>query len=249
MLVYKDDRLLSLILWSVTTMKTGLIVCWVLLLSACTSGYDPDFNLGLKSFKTADKPPKNELNLLVGALVAEMLSNNQFVGKQNAIAVTSMVDLKDLNTANRFGNQISEGIMHYLHDSGYRVVDFKLTGTIQVRADGDFIHSRDWEKLKNQQAIDYLVSGTIDQYEGGAYISTRMVGLQSQVVVGSAQAFIPREKLKRYAALAPQEKSAQELLLMERAQSQLQQDQQKNQRRLYMDDGFLIRKPPALNEQ
>jgi TolB-like protein len=227
-------------------MKTGLILCWVLLLSACSSGFDPDFNLGLEGFNTGDKPPKNELNLLVGKLVEEMLSNNQFVGKQNAIAVTSMVNLQDLNTVNRFGNQISEGIIHYLHDSGFRVVDFKLTGTIQVRPDGDFIHSRDWEKLKNQQAIDYLVSGTIDQYEVGAYISVRMVGLQSQVVVGSAQAFIPREKMSNFASLPLPKKSAKDKLLMERAAKQMHLDKENEQRQIYMENGFLIRKPAVI---
>ena len=230
-------------------MKTGLTLCWILLLSACSSGFDPDFNLGFKLFNADEKPPKNELNLLVGSLVAEMLSNNQFVGRQNAIAVTSMVDLKDINTANRLGNQISEGIMHYLHDNGFRVVDFKLTGTIQVRTDGDFIHSRDWKKLKNEQAIDYLVSGTIDQYEGGAYISTRMVGLQSQVVVASAQAFISRENLSRYAEVPVKQKTAKELLLIEQAEKQLKIEQQKDQRQLYMDNGFLIRKPSRANNQ
>lgn len=183
-------------------MKIRLVLLFVLSLSACSTGYDPDLKASFLSttngLDSNDLPPKNGLNVLAKKLVAEMLSNNQFVSKQNAIAVTSIVDLKSLSKSDRLGQQISEGIVHYLHNSGYRVVDFKLTGTISVTPEGDFIHSRDWEQLKGNHPIDYLVSGTIDQYEAGSYLSLRMVGVQTQVVVASSQTFISTQQLQSY---------------------------------------------------
>ncbi len=184
-------------------MKIASVLLSFLLLSACSTGYDPDigeyFVSDTNNLDSDERPPKNDLNLLAKKLVAEMLSNNQFVSKQNAIAVTSVVDLNSLSKTNRLGHQISEGVVHYLHNSGYRVVDFKLTGTIQVTQEGDFIHSRDWKKLNTQFPIDYLVSGTIDQFDDGIYLSMRMVGIQTRVVVGSSQAFIDNKQLLRIA--------------------------------------------------
>jgi TolB-like protein len=200
-------------------MKKTLMACWILLVAGCSTGFDPDlkslFTKDLLSFNyDGNPPPKNELAWLIEDMVAEMLSNNQFVGKQNAIAVTSIVNLTNLAETNRFGHQITEGIIHYLHSNGFRVVDFKLTGTIQVTPEGDFIHSRDWEELKGEQSIDYLVSGTLDQYDSGLYISVRMVGLQSQVVVASSQAFVSAEQVQSFTS------KPEELILKEKEQQE-----------------------------
>jgi TolB-like protein len=194
-------------------MKNILAACLIFILSGCSTGFDPDIKalLDNKLFSPSyggNPPPKNELYWLVEDMVAEMLSNNEFVGRQNAIAVTSIVDLTKLQETGRLGHQITEGIVHYLHSNGFRVVDFKLTGTIQVTPEGDFIHSRDWEELKGEQAIDYLVSGTLDQYDSGLYISVRMVGLQSQVVVASSQAFVSAELAQSFTSKP--EKSVEE---------------------------------------
>lgn len=212
-------------------MKTVFVLLSALLLSACTTGFDPDmeeyFSSTNNGLDSDERPPKNELNVLAKKLVAEMLSNNQFVSQQNAIAVTSIVDLNSLTETNRLGHQISEGIVHYLHDSGYRVVDFKLTGTIQVTAEGDFIHSRDWKQLNNKNPIDYLVSGTLDEYEGGVYLSMRMVGVQTRVVVGSSQAFITTKQLQSFTVSPEAAKLAQQRaeLDAERAQFAVDMDQ------------------------
>ena len=178
------------------------ILSLALMLTGCAGGFDPNFSAGwdagMKAMGNGEKPPKNQLNLLVDKVVSEMLSNNQYVSKQHSIAVASIVELDDLISTTRLGQQISEGIVHSLHVSGYRLVDFKLTGTISVTPEGDFIHSRDWQRLKNEMDIDYLVSGTLDEYEGGIYLNVRMVGFHSQVVVASSQTFITAVQLKRF---------------------------------------------------
>jgi len=185
-------------------MKIGLVFLSTLLLSACSTGFvanmEEYFPSSSKDTYSGELPPKNELNLLEEKLVAEMLSANQFDAKENVIAVTSVVDLKSLTKTSRLGQQVSEGVVHYLSESGYRVVDFKLTGTIQVTSEGDFIRSRDWKKLNDQQSIDYLVSGTLDQYEGGSYLNMRMVSVETKEVVGSSQAFITAKQLQSYVA-------------------------------------------------
>jgi len=249
-------------------MKIGLVLLAILLLPGCSTGFDPDIGDYFVSTPNAidsdERPPKNGLNILAKKLVAEMLSNNQFVTKQNAIAVTSIVDLNSLSKTNRLGHQVSEGIVHYLHNSGYRVVDFKLTGTIQVTAEGDFIHSRDWKLLNDQQPVDYLVSGTIDQYESGSYLSMRMVGIQTRVVVASSQAFISAEQLQAYIAnpesmelatqraqlKAEKEKFAQEVEQRNGAHSnekinqpssQVMDDSEAKNQKVHVSNGFLVR--------
>lgn len=225
-------------------MKFVLLCIGILVISGCTTGFDPNFRAMLLSdsneLDADQRPPKNELNHLVEKLVVEMLSNNQFVTKQNAIAVTSIVDLKSLDKTNRLSHQLSEGLVHYLHDSGYRVVDFKLTGAIAVTGEGDFIHSRDLDDLKVQQAVDYLVSGTLDRYDSGIYLSVRMVGAQSQVIVGSAQTFISQALMRRFTEqphlLADSVQGRQRVAQEEKANADF------NSRKASMKNGFIVRK-------
>ena len=224
-------------------MRFGIVVCVAMLLSACSSGFDPDFKAGLdasmKVFNALDKPPKSELDRIVDKLVGEMLSNNQFVTKQNAIAVASVVQLDDLATTNRLGNRFAEGIIHSLHDSGFRVVDYKLTGAIEVTPEGDFTHSRDWEKLKGEFSVDYLVSGTMDRTDEGLVVHVRMVGLQSQVVVGSGQAFIDQHLMEKFSSSSVSVFGAGNV---DAGAASYLADKAKNKRKVSLENGMLIRK-------
>ena len=224
-------------------MKSGIGIGLIMLLTACSSGFDPDFSAGLdagiKALSVTNKPPKSEFNDIVDQLVGEMLSNNLFVTKQNAIAVASVVQLDDLTTTNRIGNQFAEGIVHSLHDNGYRVVDYKLTGSIMVTPEGDLTHSRDWEKLKGEFSIDYLVSGTMDSTEEGILVHVRMVGLQSQVVVGSGQAFIAKEIVRQFSVASDPLYGEGN---MDAGADKYMREGIDSQRRVKLDNGMLIRR-------
>jgi TolB-like protein len=74
---------------------------------------------------------------------------------------------------------------------GLVVIDFKTTGHIRVTEDGDYVFSRDWKELPERQIIDYVVTGTMMQQEAGVLVNARMIGMQSRVVVATAQSFIP----------------------------------------------------------
>ena len=93
--------------------------------------------------------------------------------------------------------------MHYLHENGYRVIDFKLTGNIVVTKNGDFVRSRDWQQLKSQNPVDYIVTGTMDYFGDGMNLSIRMIGAQSKIVVASSQAYIPPELMAAFSSLSP----------------------------------------------
>lgn len=232
-------------------MKSTIVVCLSLLLSACATGFDPDFRAGMeagiKVLSDKEKPPKAEVSYIVEKIVDEMLSNNQFVSKQHAIAVASIVDLGDLETTSRLGQQISEGVIHHLHNNGYRVVDFKMTGAIQVTPEGDFTHSRDWEKLKGQFKVDYLVSGTMNVFDDGLSVNVRMVGLQTQVVVASAQAFIAQEVVSGFmpeAEMLPEADMPVDNseLASDKVVDRVVNENQPHHNQVQLDNGMLTRK-------
>jgi len=136
--------------------------------------------------------PRHAINDLVKGLAYQMLESSSFVTPQTPIAVASFVELEDLESTNWLGNQISESFIHELQRHGMIIVDFKTTGHIRVTKNGDYIFSRDWKELPERQIIDYVVTGTMMEQEGGIMVNARMIGMQSRVVVATAQSFIPK---------------------------------------------------------
>jgi TolB-like protein len=108
------------------------------------------------------------------------------------IAVTSFVTFDStLSRTNVLGNQLAESFIHELQQYGLPVVDYKVTGAIRITPRGDFAFSRDVAELVEDQAIGYVLSGTIIRSKGGVIVNARIVGLGSKVVVASAKTFIP----------------------------------------------------------
>ena len=135
--------------------------------------------------------PRHAINDVVKGLAYQMLKSSTFVTPKTPVAVASFVDLKDLESTNWLGNQLSENFVHELQRHGLIVVDFKTTGHIRVTKEGDYVFSRDWKELPERQIIDYVVTGTMMEQEGGIMVNARMIGMQSRVVVATAQSFIP----------------------------------------------------------
>ncbi|WP_303448827.1 FlgO family outer membrane protein [Colwellia sp. 1_MG-2023] len=135
--------------------------------------------------------PKHAINDVVKGLAYQMLESSSFVNPQTPIAVASFVDLNDLESTNWLGNQLSESFVHELQRHGLILVDFKTTGHIRVTKEGDYVFSRDWKELPERQIIDYVVTGTMMKQESGILVNARMIGMQSRVVVATAQSFIP----------------------------------------------------------
>jgi TolB-like protein len=135
--------------------------------------------------------PRHAINDVVKGLAYQMLTSSSFVNAKTPVAVASFVDLKDLETTNWLGNQLAESFVHELQRHGLVVIDYKTTGSIRVTKQGDYVFSRDWQELPERQIIDYVVSGTMVTQDDGILINARMIGIQSKVVVATAQSFIP----------------------------------------------------------
>ena len=181
-------------------MKHWLIVLLIPALSACSmlsknkSGTSDNFYRSSHQNKQeidSYQLPKHAINDVVKGLAFQMLESSSFVNPKTPIAVTSFVDLQDLESTNWLGNQLSESFIHELQRHGLIIVDYKTTGHIRVTQEGDYVFSRDWKELPERQIIDYVVTGTMMKQEDGIMVNARMIGMQSRVVVATSQSFIP----------------------------------------------------------
>lgn len=177
------------------TMKQWLIPLIIPTLLSCSSLVEEDNFYKLMQVEKGEidsfNLPKHAINDVVKGLAYQMLESSAFVNAKTPVAVASFVNIKDLETTNWLGNQIAENFVHELQRHGLVVIDFKTTGHIRVTKDGDYVFSRDWKELPERQIIDYVVTGTMMEQENGILVNARMIGIQSRVVVATAQSFIP----------------------------------------------------------
>lgn len=145
------------------------------------------------NYTKSSPPMRKNINHYVRGIMQDMVENLQYVNEKTPLAVSSFVFLDDDYTeSSLLGNQISESFMHELHSFGVPVIDFKTTDYMRVSPEGDFVFSRDYLELNQDQTFNYVLAGTLVSHQGGVLVNARIVGLKSKAVVGTAQGFIPQ---------------------------------------------------------
>jgi len=146
----------------------------------------------------------NDINFYMRGLMQELVSNLQYVNNSTPIAVTSFAFLdSDLQHSSLLGNQIAESLIHEIHKVGIPVLDFKITDSLRITQQGDFISSRDFNDLSTDIPIRYIVTGNLVKHQGGYLVNARIVGISSKAVVASAQSFIPAHVAKALLSSEP----------------------------------------------
>ncbi|MDF5039140.1 FlgO family outer membrane protein [Vibrio parahaemolyticus] len=168
------------------------------LLTSCA--YSPIYN-GKEPYSGSQvmlmDSPRHTMDFFMESMTEDRMVSNVAVSARTPIAITSFVDLQNMDATNWLGNSVSEGFIHQFQRRGFKVVDFKTTGSIQVTQQGDFALSRDWQDLAQEQQIQYVLTGTMLRQEGGVLVNARVVGMQSRVVVATAQGFLPADRIGR----------------------------------------------------
>lgn len=145
-------------------------------------GYQYSFN-GEKSLMLSE---------VVSKMSDQLLYNFPQKYHNETIALTSIVDLNDHSHTSWLGQTISEQFIHELHIRGLRIIDFKLTGNIQLTKDGEFALTRDWKKLNKNLDVQRILTGTMSRNEEGMIVNIRIVNTNTNLVESTSSAFIPR---------------------------------------------------------
>lgn len=139
----------------------------------------------------------HDINFYMRGLMQDLVSNLQYVNNTTPIAVTSFSFLdSNLKKTSLLGNQIAESLIHEIHKIGIPVLDFKVTDSLRITQQGDFISSRDFNDLTADIPIKYIVTGNLVKHQGGYLVNARVVGISSKAVVASAQSLIPAHVTK-----------------------------------------------------
>jgi TolB-like protein len=142
-----------------------------------------------------DKPLTNNVNDYAQWLIQDLFSTIDFPQNNSVFMVSDLAILdSDLNKTNLFGRQMSEAILHEVHQTGFSTLDIRTTDFVRITEEGDlFSQSRDYADLSMAVVITNVITGTLTRHRGGYLLNARAVDLNSKVIIATAQIFVPYE--------------------------------------------------------
>ncbi len=134
-------------------------------------------------------------------MYTERLASRLFTGLQpltkGAIAVVSFTEVRGLQPdpqnlpLNMLGLQLQESMITIASQRGYLVKELRTGSAVEVFADHERLLSRDLADLAAQQAVRYVIVGTLNQAEEYTTVNARMVDIQNNAVVAAVSDVIP----------------------------------------------------------
>lgn len=132
------------------------------------------------------------LNDYAEQLAMSLMDGAVLLNTEELIGVASFVRFNhSLRESTILGNQLSEYLIHELQQYGLGVVDFKLSRTLDVTEHGDLALTREGQRLAKRLQMDHILTGTLVELPRGVNVNARIVAVDQQRVVASANIFIP----------------------------------------------------------
>jgi len=130
-----------------------------------------------------------DLNNAVIELSNQLLLNiNSNDKKNNSFTVTTFVSLNDFKSTSSFGRVISETLINELHTRRFKVIDFRTQEALNVDETGEFILTRDTNKLKDEIPQSLLIAGTYSLINKNELVlNARIVDNFTSAVISTAK--------------------------------------------------------------
>lgn len=161
----------------------------------------PSLDLVSKNKKQKPEQPKLLGNAeLYTAQLAQELFTNMTTERQYRYAVAGFVPVLSMQYDSQqqgplmlLGHQLEQGLLTEVVRRGFIAQEYKATNSIVMSSDSEKVLSRDISQLSPTQTIDYYITGTITEQEGGAMVNARVINVRNKDVIAAATKFFPSE--------------------------------------------------------
>ncbi|MEA2019577.1 MAG: FlgO family outer membrane protein [Campylobacterota bacterium] len=169
--------------------KGGILVSLVFGLTGCTVNTPNEpTKVEAKKIEDIKLSSHGEIDDKIKILADKLLASSRLTQKDlGNIAVTSFVDLHQLNKTTPFGRFLGEGIFNELFVRGFNLVDFRAQEALSVNADGEFFITRDVKKINDTVNNTYILVGTYSYMNGRVLLNARIMDNQSGRLVATAK--------------------------------------------------------------
>lgn len=138
-----------------------------------------------------------EFPTLIKEISSELISKD-LIDSNSSVAMTSFVDLTQLNKTTKFGQIVSESLIRDFNAKKIKVVDFRSQQSVIINASGEFLLSRDADKLKKEFTNSYIVVGTFSNFDGNMIINSRILDFENGNVISTSRAYLKIKNCKLF---------------------------------------------------
>jgi hypothetical protein len=163
-------------------MKLATVLFSVSLIAGCASTDEP---------RTTAPGDGNRVNLAAtaGEAVDRLLNSmNPSLKPHTTVLVASFADLNDLTVTTKLGRLIAEESAEHLIQSGYSVPEVRLTNTLHIREDGEYMLSHEIDDLRAKYGLEanVVLCGTVTSVGGTTYVNFRLIRLGDGIAIAAS---------------------------------------------------------------
>lgn len=112
--------------------------------------------------------------------------------KENLIVVSSLVNVDDLKQTSSFGRIVSSQISSAFFNAGYRIKSMELPTDAFIKSNNGFLQLTDNARSEiKKQGASTLVAGIFAPGRVTAYVTIRMIDIDSREVISSTDFSVP----------------------------------------------------------
>ena len=117
---------------------------------------------------------------------------SQPIPKGSLIIVSTLVNVDDLNQTSAFGRIVSDQLASAFNNSGYRIRGMEMQTALFVKEESGILHLSDETKeTLGKYNASALVAGVFAAGRRTAYVSLRIVDLNSKNIISSTDYSVP----------------------------------------------------------
>ncbi|SEA45566.1 FlgO family outer membrane protein [Alkalimonas amylolytica] len=172
-------------------MRNGLFLVVLLALSACSQTV-----VRQQAADTEAKPRLDPVLFYTERLADQLLTGLPPLphGSMTAVTFTDSATLQPDSTNVRMrhlGLQLQESMLTVASQLGYQVTEFRAGQALQLHAQHDSLLTRQLSELATEQAVRYVIAGTLSQHEDFTIVNARLVDTETNRVLAAAADQIP----------------------------------------------------------
>jgi len=183
------------------------MLCLSLFLGSCASKEAQKQIPRNNHLKISLNAPSDNFNTIVTKMTQELIADRKIpLRLLGPVAITSFVDLHVLDKTTHFGQLLSENFMSELYAQGIDIVDFRARKFILVNKKGEFLITRNKDKIKKKLNYRYIFVGTYSSLGKEIMLNARIIDNTNGELVASARAVYSKAPLKYLNEITKEEK-------------------------------------------
>lgn len=143
-----------------------------------------------------DQPMEQPIEVAIESISQQLITNPVFSIVDKRIVSSTFVWSDTLTSVSKdseqmeLGTILQESIITSLIQAGADVREIKSANAIQLNPTGEFILSRDIDKVADNTHADYVLTGIMTPTEYGTIVNAKLINLHNKRVVAAARQII-----------------------------------------------------------